>query len=176
MHEAIDRILVSEEVIGHRIDVLAGKIMEGGVDDLMIVVLLKGAMVFGADLFRRMPVRLDLECMNISSYHGGMKSSGEVKFLDVGMPDFLGKRVIVVDDIFDTGLTMEAVCGVIKGAGASSVESCVLLAKDKERGVEYTPDYVGFTIGDEFVVGYGLDYKGKYRNLPYVGVLREDVI
>lgn len=176
MHKDVEKILVSEEVIQHRIEVLAKKVLEKGEENIMIVVLLKGALVFAADLFRSMPVMLDVECLNVSSYHGGMESSGEVQFLDVNMPDFDGKRVIVVDDIFDTGLTMQCVCDKIKQSGALSVESCVLLAKDKERDVAHAPDYVGFTIGDEFVIGYGLDYGGKYRNLPYIGVLREEAI
>jgi hypoxanthine phosphoribosyltransferase len=162
MHEGVEKILVSEEVVQHRIDGLAKEILVKGEDN--------------ADLFRRMPVMLDLECLNVSSYHGGMESSGVVKFLDTTMPNFDGKRVIVVDDIFDTGLTMKSVCDKIQNSGALSVESCVLLAKDKKHDVDYEPDYVGFTIGDEFVVGYGLDYQGKYRNLPYIGVLSEDAI
>jgi len=176
MHKDIEKILVSEEVIKHRVDVLAENILEKGHDDLMVVVLLKGALVFAADLFRSMPVMLEVECLNVSSYHGEMQSSGVVKFLDVSIPDFKGKRVIVVDDIFDTGLTMKSVCDKIAKSGAASVESCVLLAKDKKHDVEHELDYVGFTIGDEFVVGYGLDYKGNYRNLPYVGVLSEDAV
>jgi hypoxanthine phosphoribosyltransferase len=176
MHADVEKILVSEDVIQHRIDGLAKEILKTGEDNIMIVVLLKGALVFAADLFRRMPVMLDLECLNVSSYHGGMESSGVVKFLDTTMPNFDGKRVIVVDDIYDTGLTMKSVCDKINQSGALSVESCVLLAKDKKHDVEYEPDYVGFTIGDEFVIGYGLDYQGKYRNLPYIGVLSEDAI
>lgn len=176
MHEDVEKILVSEEVIQHRIDGLARELLEKGEENIMVVILLKGALVFAADLFRRMPVILDVECLNVSSYHGGMESSGEVEFLDAKMPDFDGKRVIVMDDIFDTGLTMQCVCDKISQSGALSVESCVLLAKDKEREVKCEPDYVGFRIGDEFVVGYGLDYRGKYRNLPYVGVLSEGAI
>jgi len=176
MHRDVEKILVSEDVIQHRIEVLAKKVLEKGEDDIMVVVLLTGALVFAADLFRRMPVMLDVECLNVSSYHGGLESSGEVKFLDTCLPDFRGKRVIVVDDIFDTGLTMQSVCDRIRKEGASSVESCVLLAKDKERAVDLEPDYVGFTIGDEFVIGYGLDYQGKYRNLPYIGVINKNAI
>lgn len=176
MHNDVEKILVSEEVIQHRVDVLAQKVLEKGEDNIMVVVLLKGALVFAADLFRRMPVILDVECLNVSSYHGGLESSGEVKFLDACLPDFTGKRVIVVDDIYDTGLTMQTVCAMIDAEGAASVESCVLLAKDKEREIDFYPDYVGFTIGDEFVIGYGLDYRGKYRNLPYIGVISPDAI
>lgn len=176
MHKDVEKILVSEDVIQHRIKVLAQQVLEKGEDNIMVVVLLKGALVFAADLFRSMPVMLDVECLNVSSYHGGIESSGELKFLDTCLPDFNGKRVIVVDDIFDTGLTMQSVCNKIVAEGAESVESCVLLAKDKEREVELAPDYVGFTIGDEFVIGYGLDYRGKYRNLPYIGVISQGAI
>ena len=176
MHKDVERILVSEDVIQRRVEVMAKKVLEKGEDNIMVVILLKGALVFAADLFRSMPVMLDVECLNVSSYHGGLESSGEVKFLDTCLPDFNGKRVIVVDDIFDTGLTMQSVCDRIKKEGASSVESCVLLTKDKERDVDMEPDYVGFKIGDEFVIGYGLDYQGKYRNLPYIGVLSQVAI
>jgi len=176
MHKDVERILVSEDVIQHRIDALAKEVLAKGKDNIMIVILLKGALVFAADLFRRMPVMLDVECLNVSSYHGGLESSGEVKFLDAKMPDFQGKRVVVVDDIFDTGLTMQSVCGKIRESNALSVESCVLLSKDKKREIDCEPDYVGFMIGDEFVIGYGLDYRGKYRNLPYIGILSAEAI
>jgi len=176
MHRDIEKILVTEEQIRDRVEELGREVLTHGDEDIMIVILLKGALVFAADLFRQMPIKLDIECLNVSSYHGGMESSGKIKFLDNSLPDFTGKRVIVVDDIFDTGLTMKVVCDKIAQRGAVSVESCVLLAKEKDRDVKYELNYVGFSIGDEFVVGYGLDYRGKYRNLPYIGVLAEAVI
>jgi len=176
MHRDIEKILVSEGQIKDRVKELADDVLANGTEDIMIVILLKGALVFAADLFREMPIKLDVECLNISSYHGGMESSGKIEFLDKSLPDFSGKRVIVVDDIFDTGLTMKVVCDEISQRGAMSVESCVLLAKEKDRDVNYEPNYVGFVIGDEFVVGYGLDYRGKYRNLPCIGVLAEAAI
>ena len=176
MHQDIENILVSEGQIKDRVKELADDVLANGSEDIMIVILLKGALVFAADLFRAMPIKLDVECLNISSYHGGMESSGKIEFLDKSLPDFTGKRVIVVDDIFDTGLTMKVVCDEIGQRGAKSVESCVLLAKEKVRDITYEPDYVGFVIGDEFVVGYGLDYRGKYRNLPCIGVLAEGAI
>ncbi len=171
MHQDIEKIILSEEVIQERIVALAGEILNKGEENLMMVFLLKGALLFAADLIRRLPVLLELECLSVSSYHGGVQTSGVVKFLDTTLPNVAGKRVIVVDDIFDTGLTMKTVCDKLEQSGALSVESCVLLAKRKCHAVELQPDYVGFDIADEFVVGYGLDYKGKYRNLPYVGVL-----
>ena len=176
MHRDIEKILVTEEQIKDRVEELAEEILARGCEDIMIVILLKGALVFAADLFREMPIKLDVECLNISSYHGGVESSGKVDFLDKSLPDFSGKRVIVVDDIFDTGLTMKVVCEEIIRQRAKSVESCVLLAKEKVREIDFKTDYVGFVIGDEFVVGYGLDYRGKYRNLPCIGVLSESAI
>ena len=115
---------------------------------------------------------MDIECINVASYHGGVESSGEVKFLDHKLPDVDGKQVLLVDDILDTGRTLDAVSKALANQGAASVKTCVLLAKDKVRAVEQEADYIGFTIGDEFVVGYGLDYQEKYRNLPYVGVFK----
>lgn len=177
VHEDIARVLIDEDVIRFRIDEMAPEIinsLEGA--PIVVVALLKGALVFTADLFRRLPVRLDVECINVASYHGGTESSGEVQFLDKKLPDVAGKNVLLVDDILDTGRTLQAVSEAMLGQGASMVKTCVLLAKDKERDGMQEADYVGFSIDDEFVVGYGLDYKGKYRNLPYVGVLDPSVI
>lgn len=172
----IQKVLIAEEVILRRIEEMANTILkEVAEQPIVVIALLKGALVFTADLFRKMPVRLDIECINVASYHGGTESSGEVKFLDKSLPDVTGKHVLIVDDILDTGRTLKAVSEAIKNQGASTVKTCVLLAKDKERDVDQTADYIGFRIGDEFVVGYGLDYKGKYRNLPYVGVLKPSV-
>lgn len=173
MNEKIERILIDEAVIGKRIDVIAEKIvqeMEG--DEFVVVLLLKGALVFAADLCRRMPVPLQIECLNVSSYHGGTESSGQVDFLDTKLPDVTGKKVLLVDDILDTGRTLHAVSQKLSAMGAAELKTCVLLSKDKERAQEVESDYVGFVIGDEFVVGYGLDYEGRYRNLPYIGVLK----
>lgn len=173
MHRDIEKVLLTEEVIRERLDVVAGEVMEDfATDELVVVALLKGALVFTADMCRRMPVKLVVECVNVSSYHGEKTSSGKVKFLDAGMPDVKGKKVLVMDDILDTGLTMQAVMRELDEAGALEVKSCVLLSKRRSRAVECEGDYVAFEIDDEFVVGYGLDYQGRYRNLPYVGVLK----
>lgn len=174
MESVIERVLITEEEILARLDVVAAEVMAelGDAEELVVVALLKGALVFVADMSRRMPVPLVMECVNVASYHGGLESSGEVKFLDAGMPDVRGKKVVVMDDILDTGLTMHAVLRELMEAGAERVWSCVLLSKRKERAVECEADWVCFEIDDEFVVGYGLDFEGRYRNLPYVGVLR----
>jgi hypoxanthine phosphoribosyltransferase len=177
VHEDVKKVLIDELVIEKRLDVMAGKILEEfGNEEFVAVVILKGAMVFMADLLRRMPVPLEIECLNVASYHGGTESSGTVDFLDKKLPDLKGRKVLVIDDILDTGRTLHAVGKRLREHGAALVRTCVLLSKDKERAVEVEADYTGFVIGDEFVVGYGLDYRGRYRNLPYIGVLKDERI
>jgi hypoxanthine phosphoribosyltransferase len=177
MHRDIERVLIDEEIIQKRLDVLASKVkadFEG--KPMVVVALLKGAILFMADLLRRVPLPMQIECLNVASYHGGRESSGEVTFLDRSLPDVSGKVVLLLDDILDTGKTLEAVLEKLRAEGAAEVKTCVLLAKDIERKVIREADYTGFVVGDEFVVGYGLDYQGRYRNLPYVGILKESVI
>lgn len=178
MNEDIEKVLIAEEVIGRRLDVIAERIRSDFAkeDSLQVVGILKGALVFMADLLRRVPLRLEIECLNVASYHGGTESSGQVDFLDAKLPEVQGRSVLVLDDILDTGRTLAAVSEKLYEMGAKDVKTCVLLTKDKERAAEVEADYSAFEIGDEFVVGYGLDYDGKYRNLPYVGVLKESVI
>lgn len=178
MNEDIEKVLIAEEVIERRLDVIAERIRSDFAkeDSLQVVGILKGALVFMADLLRRVPLRLEIECLNVASYHGGTESSGQVDFLDVKLPEVQGRSVLVLDDILDTGRTLAAVSEKLYEMGAKDVKTCVLLTKDKERAAEVEADYSAFEIGDEFVVGYGLDYDGKYRNLPYVGVLKGSVI
>ncbi|MFP6855656.1 MAG: hypoxanthine phosphoribosyltransferase [Roseibacillus sp.] len=177
MHEDVERILIDEGVIEKRLDVLAERVLqEFRGRELMVVVILKGALVFSADLLRRMPIPLEIECLNVASYHGGTESSGRVDFLDAKLPPVEGRSVLVLDDILDTGRTLAAVAEKLREQGAAKVKSCVLLSKDRARVAAVEADFVGFGIGDEFVVGYGLDFQGLYRNLPYIGVLKEEVI
>jgi hypoxanthine phosphoribosyltransferase len=173
MRNDIERILVDEEIIERRLDAMAKEIeSDFPPGPIVVIILLKGALVFAADLLRRIPRELSIECLNVASYHGGLESSGTVDFLDRHFPEVEGMHVLLLDDILDTGRTLAAVAQRLKEEGAAAVHTGVLLAKDKQRAEEVEADYVGFEIGDEFVVGYGLDYKGKYRNLPYVGVLK----
>jgi hypoxanthine phosphoribosyltransferase len=177
MRDDIERVLVDEEVIGKRLDVLAGQISRDfSAGPLLVIVLLKGAFVFAADLLRRVPRPLEIECLNVASYHGGLQSSGRVDFLDRHFPEVAGREVLLLDDILDTGRTLHAVASRLTEEGARTVRTGVLLVKDRSRDEEVEADYAGFVIGDEFVVGYGLDYKGRYRNLPYVGVLTPEAI
>jgi len=178
MHEDIEKVLIAEDVIERRLAVIAERIEKDFAheDSLQVVAILKGALVFMADLLRQVPLRLEIECLNVASYHGGTESSGVVDFLDAKLPEVKGRSVLLLDDILDTGRTLQAVSAKLKEAGASQVKTCVLLTKDKERAADVEADYSAFEIGDEFVVGYGLDYDGKYRNLPYVGVLKPSMI
>jgi len=177
MRDDIERVLIDEKVIEKRLDAMALEIeRDFPQGPLVVVILLKGALVFAADLLRRVPRPLEIECLNVASYHGGTASSGKVDFLDRQFPEVRGRHVLLLDDILDTGRTLHAVSQRLRQEGALVVHAGVLLAKDRPRAVEVKADYVGFEIGDEFVVGYGLDYKGKYRNLPYVGVLKAAVV
>ncbi|MEM1085272.1 MAG: hypoxanthine phosphoribosyltransferase [Verrucomicrobiota bacterium] len=177
MEADVEKVLIDEAVIEKRLDAMALDIRHDFPGEVMVViVLLKGAFVFAADLLRRLPRMLEIECLNVASYHGGTESSGTVDFLDRKLPDVKGRKVLVLDDILDTGRTLRAVVDRLQDEGATEVKTGVLLRKDKELAEEVTADYVGFDIGDEFVIGYGLDYQGRYRNLPYIGTLRSDAI
>lgn len=177
MHADIEKVLIDEDVIQKRLDILAEKLthdFEG--QSIVVVALLKGAILFMADLLRRVPLTMEIECLNVSSYHGGTESSGTVEFLDKTLPDVKGRSVLILDDILDTGGTLHAVMEKLTELGATDVKTCVLLTKDIPRESVKEANYSGFGIGSEFVVGYGLDYQGKYRNLPYVGILKESAI
>ena len=169
--DQIGRVLISEEEISTRLAQLASEITTAtSHQPLVVVAVLKGALVMVADLVRRLPVPLDLEFITAQSYYGGTQSSGEV-LVQGELPDIQGKTVLLVDDILDTGLTLQKLREMVNKAGAKQVLTCVLLNKRKVRSAEVTADFSGFEIEDEFVVGYGLDYAGRYRNLPYIGVL-----
>ncbi len=177
MHQNIERTLLSQDHIDSRITELSGQINQDYAgQELMVVMLLKGAMIFTADICRHLDMPVQIECLKVSSYHGGTESSGTVEFLDSRLPDFTGKHVLLVDDILDTGRTLAAVCKKLQSQGVSSLKTCVLLSKKKERAESVDAHYIGFEIRDEFVVGYGLDYQGLYRNLPYIGILAPHAI
>lgn len=169
----VERVLIDEKVIEKRLDAMAAEIdREFPAGPILVIVLLKGALVFAADLLRRIPRPLEIECLNVASYHGDTESSGKVRFLDHCLPDVKGRHVLLLDDILDTGCTLKAVSERLLSEGCVAIHTGVLLAKDRPRVDDVRADYVGFVIGNEFVVGYGLDYKGRYRNLPFVGVLK----
>ena len=177
MLDDVERILFHEQTILSRLDELAREITEHyRGEELTVIAVLNGSLIFAADLMRRIPLRLKLDCISVASYHGGTESTGVVTFDQNSMPDIDGRHVLIVDDILDSGRTLHAICDRLRReAQPKSVRICVLLRKRKERAQEMEADYVGFDIGDEFVIGYGLDYDERYRNLPFVGVLRREV-
>ena len=167
-----ERVLLSGETIAARLDALAAEITAFYADKpLTVLAILNGSLVFAADLLRRIPLPLRLECLSVASYHGGTESSGSVTFLQNALPDFAGRHVLILDDILDTGRTLHAVRQrLLAEAAPLSVRVAVLLRKEKLRAQPLDANYVGFDIGDDFVIGYGLDYQGHYRNLPDVRV------
>ena len=166
-------ILISEEQIRDRLKDLGGQINRdyAGLNPLLIGVL-KGACFFLSDLMRAVDTRLSVEFMAISSYGSSTRTSGEVRIMkDLDVP-IEGRHILVVEDIVDTGLTLSYLLANLQSRGAASVKLAALLDKFERRQKEVTIDYLGFKIPDEFVVGYGLDFAERYRNLPYIGVLK----
>ena len=170
---SVERMLFDAATIAARLDEMATEITafyRG--KPLTVLAILNGSLVFAADLLRRIPLALQLECLSVASYHGGTESSGTVSFLQPHLPAVDGRHVLLLDDILDTGRTLHAVRQrLLAEAAPLSVRVAVLLRKAKQREKPFEADYTGFEIEDEFVVGYGLDYQGHYRNLPEIGVL-----
>ena len=177
MHQDIDHILVSEEQLQAKVAELGAQISadyEGR--DLLLVSILKGAVVFMADLMRAVTIPCAIDFMVVSSYGGANTSStGLVKIIKDLDQDLSGKDVLIVEDILDTGVTLSNLVPMLKMRNPSSVKICAILDKPTRRKADIQPDYEGFQVPDEFAVGYGLDYNEKYRNLPYVGVLKPHV-
>jgi len=169
----LDHVLVTPSAIKRRIASLGEKLNTDYANkDMMVVAIVNGALIFTADLLRQLSSPLRLDCLRASSYHDGTKAVGEPRIVDQMKLDVRGQHVLLVDDILDTGKTLAAVAGLIKAKGAASVKTCVLLDKKARRMVPFEADYVGFEIPNEFVVGYGLDFNERYRNLPCIGVLK----
>jgi hypoxanthine phosphoribosyltransferase len=173
MWSHLKRVLFREEEIAARLDQLAAEITEDyRGKELSVLAVLNGSLIFMADLLRRIPLPLRLDCLRVKSYHGGTVSTGRVEFDHSALPDIDGRHVLLLDDILDSGHTLAAIIETIRiSTHPLSIKSCVLLRKLKERSRPIDVDYVGFDIEDEFVVGYGLDYREQYRNLPLIGVL-----
>jgi len=178
MRDDVETILFHEQTIFSRLDDLAAEITEDyRGKELTVVAVLNGSLMFMADLLRRIPLPLKLDCVRVASYHGGTESRGTVTFHQLAMPEINGRHVLILDDILDSGRTLHAIrarlCAECKPL---SLRICVLLQKRAAQLAAVPADYVGFQIGDEFVVGYGLDYAEHYRNLPFIGVLRSAIV
>lgn len=175
----VEEILLDEEALTNIATRLAKQITEDYKDSprkLVVLSILKGSMPFTTDLIRQIPLPLELDFMKVSSYGAGTASSGQLKIsLDLMRDDLDQIDILVVEDIVDSGNTLSRLKKYLADKGAHSVRICTLLDKPSRREVELVPDYCGAVIPDKFVIGYGLDYDEKYRNLPYVGVLKPSV-
>lgn len=177
LEEVIDQVLIDEESLNKRIKKLANQLNEYYEDknELVLVGILKGSIMFMAQLSKSIKINCTLEFMDVSSYDDGTESSGNVKIIKDLDTDISGKEVLIVEDIIDTGRTLDALRHSLIKRGANSVKIITLLDKPERRVIEIKPDWTGFKIPNEFVVGYGLDYQQKYRNLPFIGVLKREV-
>lgn len=175
----IGKILITERELDVAVSRLASEIerdYRGADKKLVLLCILKGSIIFMGDLMKKLNIPVEIDCMRVSSYGSSTASSGNVKIiLDIDRPDIRDCDFLIIEDIIDSGNTLSYLTGYLAHKGARSVRTCTLLDKPSRRVVDFTPDYVGFEIPDEFVVGYGLDYDERYRTLPYVGVLKPEV-
>lgn len=165
----IEKTLFTREEIQKRVEELGVKISEDYKDkNLLVVSLLRGSFVFAADLIREINVPVEIDFITTASYGHGEVSTGRVEIINDIRTDVKGKDILIVDDIIDSGYTLEKVKEVLESKNPNSIEICVMLDKPSRREVELKPSYVGFEIEDLFIVGYGLNYKDHYRNIPYI--------
>src|SRR5713101_2083566 len=164
-------VLLTESEIHARVRELAAEIRRDFPDDVHLVAVLKGAFIFLSDLVRHMRGHVSLDFMALSSYASGTTSSGEVRLLKDLDSTLDGKNVIIVEDIVDTGLTLTYLQDILRARNPKSLRTACLLSKPSRRQVDVKVEYIGFTIEDRFVVGYGLDYAEQYRNLPHIAVV-----
>jgi len=169
-------VLISEEEIQTRVLELAEQLSAdyGDSDDLVLVGVLKGSFIFLADISRRLTIPRTIEFIAVSSYGNGSRSSGAVRLVMDVRGNIEGKHVLIVEDIVDTGHTLKYLIGMLKSHRPASVKTCALVRKAERAEVEVKVDYLGFDIGDEWVVGYGLDYAERHRTLPYIGIVTPD--
>ncbi|HSI35769.1 MAG: hypoxanthine phosphoribosyltransferase [Phycisphaerae bacterium] len=186
MHTDIARTLITRDQISARVAELARQIVadharlhtpdQGADVEITLVPILTGGMVFCADLMRHMPVRMKIGLMTVSSYPGRSLRTQGSSLLQSQIGEIRGRHVLLLDDILDSGGTLQLVVPLLREMGPASVKTAVLLRKDRPAAKEVSVDYVGFEIPDEFVVGYGLDYNDYYRNLPDIVTLKQSVI
>ncbi len=176
MTQDIGSVLLSESQLQEMVAQLGRRISEDyRGKNLLMVSILKGSVVFMSDLMRHITIPCRIDFMSVSSYGSGVKTSGIVKIVkDLDIP-LGGYDLLVVEDILDSGMTLQYILELLQARGPASIKLCTLLDKPERRKVDIKADYVGCQVPDEFVVGYGLDYDEKYRNLPYVGILKPEV-
>ena len=171
-----ERVLLTEEQIRQRVRELGEEITrdyEG--KSILAVGVLKGAVVFFADLVREINVPVSFDFMVVSSYGSSTKSSGVVQIVKDLSQDIAGKHILIIEDILDSGMTLNYLMSILRGRNPASIEICALLDKPERRKADLQAKYKGFTIPDAFVIGYGLDYDEVYRNMPYIGILKPEV-
>ncbi|MCI9625417.1 MAG: hypoxanthine phosphoribosyltransferase [Clostridia bacterium] len=176
MHQDLKEILLTQQQLADKTKELAQRISNDyrGKEFVMVTVL-KGGFIFASDLVRQMDIDVDINFMAVSSYGSGTRSNGNVKIVKDLDSDIRGKHVLIVEDIVDSGHTLSFLMRLMKDRGAVDVKICTILNKPSRREVDIDVAYLGYDIPDEFVVGYGLDYDERYRNLPYLGTLKEEV-
>lgn len=177
MERDVKEILLTEEQIRQRVKELGAQITEDykNTNGLVVIGILKGASIFFSDLIREIKLPVEIDFMAVSSYQDSSVTSGEVKIIKDTSLSMTMKNVLFVEDIIDTGFTMAKVKDIFLERGANSVKLCALTSKPDRRKIHIDIDYLGFEIPNKFIIGYGLDYAEKYRNLPYIGVLKEEV-
>lgn len=176
MKNDIEKVLISEATLQEKVKELAAEIEKDYHDKFPLVVgILKGAMPFMSDLLKRIDAHLEMDFMDVSSYGNSTVSSGEVKIIKDLNTSVVGRDILIIEDIIDSGLTLNYLAELFLYRKAKSVRIVTLLDKPTGRKVDIKSDYTGFTVPDAFVVGYGLDYAERYRNLPYIGVLKPEI-
>ncbi|MBQ8183634.1 MAG: hypoxanthine phosphoribosyltransferase [Clostridia bacterium] len=176
MVKDIEKVLISQEELSKIVKDLGAKISEEYKDrDLLLVSILKGSVIFMADLMREITIPCNIDFMAVSSYGSGTKSSGVVKIIKDLDKSIEGKDLLIVEDILDSGRTLNYIREILLARNPKSIRICTLFDKPERREVDLYADYIGSRVPNEFIVGYGLDYNEYYRNLPYIGVLKESV-
>ena len=175
MEKDVARVLISEEQIRQRVKEMGAQISEDYAGkDVVLLCILKGAVQFFSDLSRQITCNLEMDFMSISSYGNGKRTSGIVRIAKDMDTSITGRHVLIIEDIMDSGHTLKHLKKVLEAREPASLKICCLLDKPSRRECDITPDYTGFVIPNEFVLGYGLDFNNFYRNLPYVGVLKPE--
>ena len=173
----ISRILIDEDELKKIVDSLAERIARDYAGKKPVIMcVLRGSLIFTADLIRKLPLDCTVEFVTCSSYNSGTETNGHVEVNFSTKADYTGKDIIVLEDILDTGYTLSKLVELLRTFNPTSVEICTLLSKEERREIFVDAKYIGAYIDNQFVVGYGLDYNQKYRNLPYVGVLKDEMI
>lgn len=179
MREDLSRVIVSEEQIRERVEELGQQITETyramETEEITVICITNGAIIFCADLLRRLQLHAQLDCIRVSSYHDETRPVSEPEIIDHIRLDISQRHVLLIDDILDTGRTLKKIVAILSSLEPASLKTCILLDKKGRREVDYDADFVGFDIPDTFVVGYGLDFAERYRNLPLIGALRADM-